>query len=221
MEDSAANQDSTKSFRIRILDVKTKEKLRAEFGQIEQRLNIEGFGDVLSAAIFELIENAIRANLKRVYFQRFGYDLSEPSSYDKGIKAFKRDLNKVFTRIEFDRALADLELVVSVLVDLNQSRLIAFVENNSIMQGEEERRIRGKMAQAMQADHLIDMYLHYADETEGSGLGLAMIIFLIRGIGFDPKNFRVYTEDGKTVARLEFPLNEDYVPIREKLKAKK
>ncbi len=206
--------NESKHFRIHILDRPTKESLRKEFGKIEQHLNIDGFGDVLSAATFELVENAIRANLKRVYFKKFGYRLDEPDSYQQGIKAFKTDLNKVFTREEFDSALKDLELVVSVMLDLNQSRLITWVENNTLMQAEEERRIRQKLALAMQAERLTDIYLHYADETEGSGLGLAMIIFLIKGIGFDPENFRVFQQDGKTVARLEFPLNKDYVPLR-------
>ena len=68
----------------------------------------------------------------------------------------------------------------------------------------------------MQSKNLIQYskFLGGQDETEGKGFGLAMIVLLIKHLGFDPGNFRIYTKDSRTVARLEFPLTSDYIPIR-------
>ena len=61
---------------------------------------------------------------------------------------------------------------------------------------------------------ILEFSVQFADETEGKGLGLAMIVLLIKDLGFDSSFFRVYKKPDRTVARLEFPLSADYTPIR-------
>ena len=61
---------------------------------------------------------------------------------------------------------------------------------------------------------LVEFSVHYGDESEGNGLGLAMVVLLIKDMGFDPGFFRVYHNEGQTTARLEFPLSADYRPLR-------
>ena len=70
------------------------------------------------------------------------------------------------------------------------------------------------LAAAMGVKDLVEFSVHYGDESEGNGLGLAMVVLLIKDMGFDPGFFRVYLNDGYTTARLEFPLSADYTPLR-------
>jgi len=206
--------DQTK-LSIRIVDETVKDRLREVFEDLEHRLGIEGFGVVLYSVLMELIGNAVKANLKRAFFRKHEYSLEDPESYERGLEAFKKNYREI-RKEEYVRALEELELVVTVETDLDNDRFLAFVENNTIMLAEEEGRLRTKLAGAMNSDELAEFYLNYGDDMEGGGIGLAMIVFLIREIGFNPGNFRVFHRNGKTIARLEFPLHANYVPIRER-----
>lgn len=200
---------------MRLLDASVKDKLRKLFEELEGKLGIEGLSVTLFTVIMELVGNAVKANLKRAFFSRNQYDLDDPESYAAGMDAFKQNYDRI-QKEEYVHALEELELVVTVEVDLDNDRLLTYVENNTLLLHNEERRIRKKLSSAMDAEELAEFYMNYGDDMEGSGLGLAMIVFLIREIGFNPGNFRVYYEDTRTIARLEFPLNTDYIPIRER-----
>lgn len=214
------DNDVQKRISLRVIDANVRGRLRATFEELEQRLNIDGLSVALYTVIMELIGNAVKANLKRVYFKKHDYSLTDEASYKAGVAAFKKDYDQI-VRDEYIRVLEDLDLVVTVEVDLDHDRLLTFVENNAIMIAEEERRIRGKLAAAMESPALVDFCLQYGDDMEGSGLGLAMIVFLIRELGFHPENFRVYLEKGRTVARVEFPLTASYKTLRQEHREKK
>ena len=200
---------------IQVLDQSAKQEIQKLFIALEEQLKIEGISDVLITAVFELVENAVKANLKRAFFIKEGLDLEVIEQYQKGVLAFKasyRDLH----RSEYLNALRDLALAVMVNVDHDRQRLLVFVENNTIPVAQEEARIRRQLAAAMNAAAFSDFCVQCGDNEEGGGLGLGMIVFLIRNLGFLPEYFRVYFQDKRTVARLEFPLSADYEPLRKK-----
>ncbi len=207
--------DSSKRFSMRLLDADMKQELRGLFDDLEKRLQISGLGVALYSVIMELVGNAVKANLKRAFFRQHGYSMDDAGTYQSGLQAFKES-HGTLKKEDYVGALEDLDLVVTVEVDLDHDRLLAYVENTTILIAEEERRIRKKLGNAMDCAELSDFYMNYGDDVEGSGLGLAMIVFMIRQIGFDPRNFRVFHRGNRTIARLEFPLHADYVPIRER-----
>ena len=210
-------ESSKKHFGLQLLNDELEIQLKGHLVEVEETLKIEGLSVTLFNVVMELISNAVKANLKRVYFKKFGFKLDDPASYDEGLAAFTRDY-KYTNSEEYRLALKDLALEVTVDIELDSDRLLILVENSSLLLEEEEKRIRTKLAKAMGARDIMDFYVHFGDETEGKGLGLAMVIILIKDLGFNPDNFRVYHKENSTVARLEFPLNKDYVPIRDRIK---
>ena len=213
MEDKEVDE----AFVLHVADADARLRIRESFADLEQRLGIDGLGDVLSSATMELIENAVKANLKRAFFLRHRLNLEERDSYAEGVRQFIRSYGKIKGE-QYVSALRELDLVVTLAVNQTRDRLLVQVANNTILLATEEERIRHQLARAMQADEFIEFYLNYGDETEGSGLGLAMIVFLMRNIGFDPEHFRIFHSGGRTTARLEFPLSSQYVPLRERWK---
>jgi hypothetical protein len=203
-----------KHFEIKMISQETRSALEQVFAVIEQELGREGLAFALLTVLMELVGNAVKANQKRAFFIKNGYSLDESESYDAGLKAFKEAYARLHK--DYDSALAELDLKVSVDVDYDNDRLLTAVENNSVLFPAEEARIREKLGTAMNSAELSEFYTHYGDDTEGSGLGLAMIVFLIRESGFNPSHFRVFKRDGRTIARLEFPLNANYTPIRDR-----
>ncbi|MBI3394566.1 MAG: hypothetical protein HY042_01905 [Spirochaetia bacterium] len=204
---------SARRIPIRLVDAEAKSRLRHLFQELENRLARPGLCDVLTTAVLELVENAVKANLKRVFFQKNGYRLDDPASYSEGLTAFIKSYGRIQSD-EYTRALDELNLLVTVDVDHTKERLLVFVQNDSPLLPMEEQRVRHQLASAMLTDTLADFYLNYGDLSEGSGLGLAMIVILIRTLGFNPAHFRVFRNNNRTIARLEFPLTADYVPIR-------
>lgn len=200
---------------IQVLDQSAKQQIQKLFVTLEEQLKIEGISDVLITAVFELVENAVKANLKRAFFIKQGFDLDITEQYQAGIAAFKASYSDLH-RTDYLTALRELELSVLVNVDHDRQRLLVFVENNTVPVAQEEARIRRQLAAAMNAAAFSDFCVQCGDSEEGGGLGLGMIVFLIRNLGFLPDYFRVYLQDQRTVARLEFPLSADYEPLRKK-----
>lgn len=202
-----------KSIEIRILNEEAKAKLREAFDDLERKLKIDSLSITLFYVVMELVGNAVKANLKRVFFRKRGYNLEDPEQYRLHLDEFKHYYNGV-PEEEYADALKDLGLSVEIDIDLDHKRLLIFVENNTTLLPEEEKRIRSKLANTREMKDILEFSVQFADETEGKGLGLAMIVLLIRDLGFDSSFFRVYKKPDRTVARLEFPLSADYTPIR-------
>lgn len=203
------------TFHIDTLDSPARESIHQLCLNLEKRFDREGMGDTIYNVVQELINNAVKANLKRSFFKKHGYSFENKQSYSEGLKAFKISLGSI-SEIEWKRAVRDLGLRVTVEVDADEERVLIYVENNAIMIPEEEGRLRNHLARAMEVRNLVQFSQTYGDDSEGAGLGMALIIMLIKDMGFDPDYFRVFTEGKNTVARLEFPLKADYVPIRKK-----
>ena len=201
-------------FLVHILDDAARDKLKKFFNELETELEREGMGVALFNVVQELVTNAVKANVKRVFFEENHYNLDDPAEYQKGIEDF-RDFFRKLDAAAYQQNLKAMELSVRVDVDLDHHRLLIFVRNNTIMVQEEEARIRKNLAAAMGVKDLVEFSVHYGDESEGNGLGLAMVVLLIKDMGFDPSFFRVYHNSGHTTARLEFPLSADYRPLRE------
>lgn len=219
-------QPSRKNLSLFVLNNFVRDALRDLSQEIEDELvpylrrsgageeeRLEGLAHTMHFVLMELVGNAVKANLKRLYFHRNGYDINRPESYREGLAAFMAAYQTVDDN-DYQAALKELDFQVQVSADLNRDRLLIRVENNATLIAEEERRIRRQLAGSMNAQNIVDFSVTYGDETEGRGLGLAMIVLLIRDMGFDPNNFRVYQDGTRTIARVEFPLSADYRPVR-------
>jgi hypothetical protein len=201
------------SLHFHVVDESVRNKLEQELQRLEDSLKIEGLAITLFQAVMELVGNAIKANIKRIFFQKLNIDINNPAEYHRGIDLFS-DAYPSINKAEYEEAMRQLDLEVCLEIDLDQKRLLIFVENNTIMVPQEEERIRSKLAGAMDVKDVVEFFQAYGDDTEGRGLGLAMIIFLIKDLGFSPEHFRVFKEDNRTIARMEFPLDATYKPIR-------
>jgi len=209
-------ENHKKKIELRIFDEAGYALLQDSLLEMEKLVQKQFLGEILFSALSEIISNAAKANMKRAYFDAHGYNPDNPNSYREGIESFKTVYPNLHNVDEYREALKRLDLLVSVEIDLNEDRLLIHVENNTLLLAEEERRIRENLAGAMSSGDILQFSVSYGDETEGAGLGLAMVIQLVRHLGFNPANFRVFTKGERTIARLDLPLNKDYTPIRER-----
>ncbi len=177
--------------------------------------------DIVYTAAKELITNATKANVKRLVFIENGLDPAVPEEYESGlnllrsnmleenIKAFKPKLKKAGYRVTISFNHTPLVLII-------------IVRNSVPLLPQEEERIREKFRKAQSYENLFDFYLEHGDQTEGAGLGLTLVSILLDQSGIEKHAFTLYYDEKsrETAARLEIPLNPDYVPLRRRFEEK-
>ncbi len=216
-------------FEIILFNDKIKEKLNQYCIDLEKKVGRSGIGEIIFQVLYELINNAIKANLKRIFFIKKGYSFEKKEEYQKGLEEFRKEYQSILKKnIELNgedskikqewlKAIEDLNLKVRLVVDLNYQRIIIYVINNTKILPDEEKRLRESLSIAMKSKDLMDFIINYGFlDKEGEGLGLPLVVLLLKEGGFKPEYFRIYKDNQNTIARLEFPLSMDYVPIREK-----
>jgi putative nucleotidyltransferase with HDIG domain len=72
----------------------------------------------------------------------------------------------------------------------------------------ERLRIQDKMARSRQYDNLEDALTHILDDSEGAGLGLIILVLMLKKIGLDDEAFNIKTTDKYTIASISIPLDK-------------
>lgn len=165
----------------------------------------------------ELAINATKANLKRIFFEEYGLDINNEKEYNEGMALYKKIMKEDMS-INYGKKAKKQGLYVRISFFYNNSVLKIEVINNLGITAEEEVRLREKLAKTMQYNDLMQYYMDNADDTEGEGMGIALIIILLKGENIDPNLFRIYSENSRTIARIEIPMARDYKTIRNERK---
>ena len=198
---------------------------------IEQQLDtiiatiLERHGDPelkgpIYTCIKELAINGTKANQKRVFFEEIGLDMLDPSAYAEGMRLYKQSLSER-KALEYGVRARDKGLFVKISFDYDEAGMRIRVMNNTPINPAEERRLRDKLARVMQYESIVEFYMEQGDETEGAGMGIALIIILLKGAGINPHYFRLGLSNDITTALIEIPFNEGFVSIREQYLADK
>lgn len=161
--------------------------------------------DSLTYCIKELVNNAKKANTKRIYFQEKGLDINNFSDYEKGMKTFKQDtLNNIRYYMELQRRKG---YYIKVSLQTRNNKIKIEVRNRAELTVFEYKRIHDKITRAQQYSSVEDGLVQLLDESEGAGLGLVIMILVLRKIGLTEENFQVKCENGETITRLILPFS--------------
>ena len=105
-------------FLVHILDDDARDQLKSYFRNLEDELGREGMGTALFNVVQELVTNAVKANVKRVFFEQNHYNLEDPAGYKKGLEDF-RTFFRSLDAASYQKTLKEMELSVRVDVDLD------------------------------------------------------------------------------------------------------
>jgi hypothetical protein len=161
---------------------------------------------VVYTVLKELIINACKANQKRVFFEEKNFDIMNPSDYEIGIKEYKKIFNESMGD-KYAPLCKAKDYYCMILFEKSEDFLKIEIRNNTLITKQEEASLREKLARAMNYDDLAQFYMDNADNTEGAGLGLALIVIMLKGEGIDPNLFRISITKEYTSAKIELPLN--------------
>jgi putative nucleotidyltransferase with HDIG domain len=169
----------------------------------------EAFKDYLVYCIQELAVNAKKANTKRVYFAEKGLDLGDPRDYEEGMKTFRDDtLDDIshYLKLQKERG-----LYIKLVLQLKQNAIHIEVRNNVPLIKSELIRVHDKMNRARQYKNLEEALSQVIDDSEGAGLGLVIMLLMLRNIGLGEECFDLLATEKETVSKLIIPLNKTHV----------
>jgi hypothetical protein len=157
------------------------------------------------SCIKELTTNAIKANIKKVLIKEGA--VKDPSIKTDIISAIKKVLNEK-DMLKYGIKCKDYHLASRIYLKIEKDKLTIRVINPVPVSDEELAHINNKIKTAHSYDSLADIYMENPDPlAEGMGLGLSMIVVLLKGIEIDPANFTLSTDHKtKTIAQIIIPL---------------
>ena len=208
--------EKSQTIRTRIYGLlsSSEEELNFILEQLLKKYDCEDKISTLYTCVKEITLNGTKANIKRVLFNELRVDLQDENQYEEGMKQFKAKLTEEFI---FDYAVKakKMNLYVDIRFEYDENRILIEVINNSPLTAQEDERIRAKFETSSKYNDLAEFYMDNADNTEGAGLGITLILMLLKADGYDPTLFRIFSDrKTKTVAKLEFPISENYKPER-------
>ncbi len=194
---------------------KIESNLKKILDEILSKYNKKEFMETLYTAIKELAINATKANMKQMIFDENEWDINNEDDYEKGMKLFKERLTEKWVAAYAHKCkAADVSVKITFFHDANGLRVV--IKNNIPIADADETRIRQKLGKVMQYEDLVQFYMENADETEGQGLGIGLIVMMLKGENLDPHLFRIGIIDKNTTARIEIPFSDKFVSTRER-----
>ncbi len=165
--------------------------------------------DYLVYCVRELAVNAKKANTKRVYFQEKGLDLLDTDDYKAGIQNFKQDtLDNIAHYLQLQK---EQGLYIKLIFHAKQSTVTVEVRNNVAVTKTELIRIHDKLARSRQYETLEEALTQVLDDSEGAGLGLVILVLMLKKMGLDEDCFDIFGTETETIARITLPLSQTRV----------
>ena len=162
--------------------------------------------DYIVYCVLELAVNAKKANTKRVYFNERGLDLSNPDDYKEGMAHFKENtLSNIGHYLQLQK---EKGLYIKLVLQIKKNIIHIEVRNNVEITKTESIRIHDKLARSRQYESLEDALTQVLDDSEGAGLGLVILVLMLKKIGLDEDCFDIFNTDKETIARIMIPLDQ-------------
>ncbi|MCL2721872.1 MAG: HDOD domain-containing protein [Treponema sp.] len=162
--------------------------------------------DYIVYCVQELVVNAKKANTKRVFFAERGLDINNDKDYKVGMENFKEEtISNIGHYLQLQK---EKGLYIKVILQVKRNTIQIEIRNNVTATKTEQLRIHDKMARSRQFDSLEDALSQVLDDSEGAGLGLVILVLMLKKMGLDDEAFTMKTSDKYTTASISIPLDE-------------
>ncbi|MCL2180935.1 MAG: HDOD domain-containing protein [Treponema sp.] len=162
--------------------------------------------DYIVYCVQELVVNAKKANTKRVYFTELGLNINDDRDYEYGMKTFKDDtISNIAYYLQKQK---EKGLYIKVILQIKRNTINIEIRNNVTATKTEQLRIHDKLARSRQYNSLEDALSMVLDDSEGAGLGLVILVLMLKKMGLDDEAFTMKTTDKNTIASIAIPLDQ-------------
>lgn len=158
----------------------------------------------LAYCIHELAGNAKKANTKRVYFSERGLDINNETEYYIGITNFMEDtIENIRYYLKKQK---EYGLYLQFKFQKIENKIRIAIINNVPLNAIEKSRIREKLDLANNFNSIFEAFSIVQDTEEGAGLGIIMMILMLRNLGLGKDVLNIYSDREKTTAFLSLTL---------------
>ena len=178
-----------------------KDRFHKILSEFLKACNQEYLFNYLSYCLFELLDNASKANAKRIYFREHNLNINDENDYKSGMKDFKETLNE--NTLHYEDEMEAGQLKVHLLLSADDVISITVVNNTKITDAE-FKRIKEKIDKTKIYNTMADA-INDIDQTEGSGLGIITVLIMLKKLGLAADHLKFKTTDSETVATIEIP----------------
>jgi len=171
-----------------------------------KELGQDALVDRLAYCLKELAVNAKKANTKRVYFEEKGLILDSRDDYTEGMKHFKTDtMDRIDHYLELQKQKG---LYIKISFHTFSSNFRIAIRNNVEITRKEQMRIYDRIARSRAFDSMEEAFSEVLDDSEGAGLGIVILILMLKKMGLDEDAFEIEGDQGETTATLTIPVSE-------------
>lgn len=179
------------------------------------RYDIIYYKNVIITISKELINNAIKANIKRLFFKIKNLDITKSSDYRVGMETFKDEAYSSNETIIEKLSTTNLKVRMSFRITANQLQIT--VINNMPILEEEIAKVKARQKKAYRYNDISEAFNDVLDDSEGAGLGLIMALMLLKNAGFSQDAFAITTNGKITAATVSIPLKQNNASVSHKI----
>ena len=162
--------------------------------------------DQLAYCLRELAVNAKKANTKRAYFLEKNLSLENPDDYDEGMKTFKEEtLDNIQYYLQKQK---EQGLYIKIIFHTQGKTFNIMVRNNVEITRKEQIRVYDRIARSRAFTTMGEAFATVLDNSEGAGLGIVILILMLKKLGLAEDSFSIDMEEGETVAALSIPFSD-------------
>lgn len=179
--------------------------LSHSFRTILELLKQENMFIHLEYVLTELVLNASKANLKRLYFQDKGLNPENPEEYKQGMATFRKEA--LASGSPYLAKAEEAKKFVNVSIKSDGTTINIRIINNSPMLDIERKRINEKLSIAHGFEDITDLFTQTFDSSEGRGFGLIIIVMMLRKVSLNEHAMTFVNEGGCAVTTLHIPVS--------------
>lgn len=171
---------------------------------------------VVFAVAQELALWASLANMRDVYFSERNLDITNPDHVRDEENAFLASINRD-SEYHYRLKARERGLQLHTRISRSAGGLTVEVTNNAALSPPLEEKLRNLLRAAMHYTNIMDYFNDYPEDQLGRGVGLAFAILMLKEEKLRPELMRLGQSSEKLVSRVEIPIEENFVSIRDRI----
>ncbi len=184
----------------------TEDYIDKVIGFFLKEIRYEQIASTISYCVKELAVNAKKANTKRVYFEEKNLDINNAKDYIEGMKDFKSDtLGNINHYLDIQK---EKGLYIKIMLRTGLNNLEISIHNNVEITKKEQMRIYDRIARSRAFKTMEEAFNTVLDSSEGAGLGIVILVLMLKKIGLTEDSFELDIIDGETVTKIVVPFTE-------------
>ncbi len=160
-------------------------------------------------SVKELLINAIKANYKNIFFENYSprSGLHKTFDYQTGLQLFQLEMNRENAGY-LERIARSEGIKAEIALWAADDVLHVEVVNPVMMTDIELHNVKKKLSDAESCRDIAEYFIRNIDDPlrEGAGLGLILIIMMLKSLGAPMESLAITSDENRTTAYLRVPI---------------